>query len=65
MEEPTAVGHFSTICWNDVNNGCAHAKFNASKWLHHIKQDHADKADVLIPLLALTYREYRLFLESE
>jgi hypothetical protein len=64
LEEVNDVGRFANIAWRDVNNGCAHATFNARKWLEHIKTHHPERKDVLIPLLLGAYARYRLYIDS-
>ena len=49
---------FAKICWDDVNNGCAHATFSANQWLSHFKDKHSEKIDLLTELLLSTYLEY-------
>jgi hypothetical protein len=53
---PSSV--FAKICWDDVNNGCAHVKFSANEWLSHFKDKHSEKIDLLTELLLNTYLEY-------
>jgi len=62
MDESSRIGYFANLCWADVNNGCAHGTFNATKWLQHIEARHFEKKDTLIPLLSAAYKAYMLSL---
>jgi hypothetical protein len=64
MDENNSIGRFANICWNDINNGCAHGKFNEVAWLVHFKRKHIGSVSTLLPLLKEAHKEYRLYLES-
>ena len=53
---PTAK--FSKVAWDDVNNGCASARFSTQEWIDHFTIKHPDKADTLIEMLFNSYVEY-------
>lgn len=65
MEEPNRVGLFSKLCWTDVNNGCAHATFNAIDWMKHFEARHPENKEKLITTLAVSYRTYVLSIEPK
>lgn len=48
----------ANICWDDVNNGCAHAKFDAHKWLKHFNERHTATKEYLVRLLIGAYLAY-------
>lgn len=52
------TARFAKLCWDDVNNGCAHPTFNASEWLSHFKEKHSDKIELLTEMLLNAYVEY-------
>lgn len=62
MEEPNRVGLFANLCWDDVNNGCGHATYNAGAWLEHFEARHQNRKDYLIGLLSVAYKDYVLSL---
>lgn len=64
-DEPGRLGYISNICWKDVNNGCAHVKFGAPKWIEHINGRHPEQKGVLAPLIVLAFQQYVLSLESK
>jgi hypothetical protein len=65
MEEPSRIGYVATICWKDVNNGCAHAKFGAPNWIEHIKERHPEQKDILVPLIVKAFQAYMLSLATK
>jgi len=54
------ASRFAKLCWDDVNNGCAHATFSATNWLDHFEEKHKDNKEVLISLMLPAYQEYML-----
>ena len=65
MEEPSRIGYVATICWKDVNNGCAHAKFGAPNWIKHLNERHPEQKDILVPLIVKAFQAYMLSLATK
>lgn len=65
LENGDSTAKFAKICWDDVNNGCAHPKFNAAQWLEHFKKKHSEKIDLLTDMLVKVYTEYLEFKKAE
>jgi hypothetical protein len=65
MDESTPIGDFANLCWKDVNNGCAHAKFNAMNWLTHFEERHPENKNKLTSILALAFKAYILSLPKK
>lgn len=55
---------FARICWSDVNNGCAHARFSAKDWTEHFNSKHKETADKLDGLLIEAYLSYMSFVKT-
>lgn len=49
---------FAKLCWDDINNGCAHVKFSLKQWQDHFAKKHPESADILISMLLDAYVEY-------
>jgi hypothetical protein len=62
LDDPGAMGKFAKLCWNDVNNGCAHAKYSGPQWLTHFEEKHKDRKHLLVPPLINAFQGYMLFL---
>ena len=58
LDLPGRAGDLAKICWLDVNNGCASAKFSASEWVNHFEGKHRDKKEKLSDMLIPVYLEY-------
>ena len=52
------IANFAKTCWNDVNNGCAHAKFSPTQWLEHFNSKHKESSELLSELLLRAYAQY-------
>lgn len=65
MDEPTRLGYFAKLCWSDVNNGCAHVKYNATDWLNHIESTHPAQKEMLTPILSVAFKAYILSLPKK
>jgi hypothetical protein len=65
LDIPGSTGSFAKICWDDVNNGCAHPTFSAPQWLHHFENKHPDSKDKLRAMLIRAFQEYMLSLEGK
>lgn len=50
---------FAKICWDDVNNGCAHVKFSVKQWQDHFLSKHPESAPMLVELLIDAYARYQ------
>lgn len=64
MDEPGRIGFIANVCWKDVNNGCAHAKFDAPKWVVHIRKRHPEQKELLVPLIVEAFKAYTLYLQT-
>jgi hypothetical protein len=60
LDAGNSVSKFAKLCWDDVNNGCAHPTFNATQWLAHFEEKHKDSRDTLVSLMLPVYQEYML-----
>lgn len=58
IDEPTRVGRFGKVCWDDINNGCASTKFGPMDWRDHFNEKHPSTADNLNSLLVMAYSVY-------
>jgi len=58
LDLPGRAGELAKVCWADVNNGCASAKFGASDWVNHFEEKHKDKKDKLADMLVSVYLGY-------
>jgi hypothetical protein len=56
MEGPYMA--FSKVCWDDVNNGCAHVKFTPQEWLKHFDERHPTSSRALKNMLIPAYLNY-------
>jgi hypothetical protein len=65
LDDPTKVGVFAKICWDDVNNGCALSKWGPIEWKEHFEVKHPDSANKLIYLLSVAYAQYVLSLSEK
>jgi hypothetical protein len=55
------VGKFARLIWDDYNGGCSNYYFpNAIPWRDHFQSKHANKFDLIFPLLQAAYKEYIL-----
>ena len=57
-DAPGLLQDISKICYSDVNNGCADAKFTAQQWIAHFDEKHPDKKDILTEMVFRAYIEY-------
>lgn len=58
LDIPGAAGDIAKVCWADVNNGCASARFEAQDWVRHFDSKHKEKKEVLVDMLMPVYLEY-------
>jgi hypothetical protein len=58
LDFPGRSGVLAKVCWDDVNNGCANARFSATDWLKHFDEKHAEKRETLADMLIPVYMEY-------
>lgn len=55
---------FAKICWDDVNNGCANARFSAKDWVKHFDDKHRDSRDDLVFQLITAFQQYKKFIDE-
>ena len=58
LDVPGGTSKFAKLCWDDVNNGCAHPTFSAPQWLHHFEDKHKEHQEALITMLLAAFTEY-------
>jgi len=58
LDLPGQASSLANICWSDVNNGCASAKFTGSDWLNHFNEKHPDTSATLSKLFMSVYLEF-------
>ena len=59
MEDPGTTADFAKVCWNDVNNGCAHVKFTVKQWQDHFFDKHTENSQLLVKMLIDAYVTYQ------
>lgn len=59
LEDPGPNQRFAKLCWDDVNNGCAHIRFSVKQWQDHFFAKHPDSANTLVPMLINAYIDYQ------
>jgi len=57
-EEPGGLGLFSSIIFQDINNGCGLRYTEPTEWKEHFEKKHKKTSDVLNSLLEDAYVTY-------
>ena len=50
---------FAKICWDDVNNGCAHIRFSVKQWQDHFIEKHPENSKLFVKMLIDAYIDYQ------
>jgi hypothetical protein len=65
LGEPTKMGRFAKICWDDANNGCALRSYTPQEWKQHFIDKHPESKDKLISALTAAYVQYTLWVTNK
>jgi hypothetical protein len=58
LEEDSPIGRFAKVCYDDVNNGCANARFSSNDWLLHFEGIHRENKEALIARFFTSFAAY-------